>query len=542
MYKVLIVEDEMLVRVGLKNSIPWSQHDMKVIADVSNGREALAVYESEKPDLIVTDLKMPVMDGLEMISEIRSKDVDTKILILSCMEEFEYARKAASLKVSGYILKLTMTVEEMEDVLASVAEELRSRSLAPATPVPFNHRLSLNMLKEKLLKDYLFYGVYSEGELRTLLKQMDSPIDDPGRVAMAIMETNEYSRLLKRFSDDRGELIRFTVLNILNEIMDNHGAGEAYHDRDHRYILLFSFDPRNGDEDNRAKLNVVFDNIRKVMLTYFDVPVFIGVSAFGDGFRHLKKRYQDCVALMEGRYFSEAYVQFAAEWSPLGGERRWKQLTLKSCSAWESLGAPYGEDLRRETEKRLAQPLPDEASWKRLFVGLMDWSRAYLGIPEDHAALMELSGSERIQASPAVLDSIHAWEVYLEETAKLKDMIKSVSKEVAEAVQYIQKRYDQDISLKEISEYVQLSPNYLSMLFKKDMGRNLIEYMTDYRIQKAKELLRSTSLKTYEIAENVGVPDSAYFSRLFKKATGVSPVEFRKTKVLGGKAGSHEDT
>jgi two-component system, response regulator YesN len=544
MYKVLIVEDEMLVRVGLKNSIDWSKHGMEVVADVSDGREAMASYERDKPDLIITDLKMPVMDGLELISTIRASDSDTKILILSCIEEFEYARKAASLKVSGYILKLTMTVDEMDGVLASVHEELRSRNqnqIQTTSPVPFNYRLSLSMLKEKLLKDYLFYGIYSESELGSLLHQMESPIGAPGRVVAAIMETNKYSRLLKRFNDDRGELIKFSVLNILNEILDNHGAGEAYHDWDNRYLLIFSFDLKTSPEEIRSKLTVVFDNIRKVMLTYFDVPVFIGVSAVGEGFRQLKKLYQDCVSMMERRYFSESFVQFAADWRPLGGERRWRQLVLKSCDAWESLGAPYYSDLKDETERRLEHPLPDEQSWKSLFVGLMDWSSAYLGIPEDHAALMELSGSERVHASPSILDSIQDWEAHLEETAKLKDMIKSVSKEVADAVHYIQSRYDQEISLKEISEFVQLSPNYLSLLFKKDMGRNLIEYLTDYRIEKAKELLRSTSLKTYEIAEIVGVPDSAYFSRIFKKTTGVSPIEFRKRRVMSGRAGSNED-
>jgi two-component system response regulator YesN len=539
MYKVLIVEDEMLVRVGLKNSMPWSKHNMEVIADVSNGQEALAVYERDKPDLIITDLKMPVMDGLELIAAVRREDQNTKILILSCIEEFEYARRAASLNVSGYILKLTMTVGEMETVLSAVRKELASRS--PSAPSTLSHPMNVNKLKEKLIKDYLFYGVYSETELAVHLKQMNSRIE-PSRMMMAILETSEYSRLLKRFNDERGELIHFTILNVLNEILGNHGLGEAFHDHGNRYLLLFSCDEHSTDEDIRIKLNDMFENARKALKTYFDVSVFICASDLSQGFRPLKKLYRECSVGMEARYFSETPILFLSDRRLGNPEIKWKKAMLASCSAWGRLGETLQQDLRLEVQKRTEQPLSDERSWKRLFNGLMDWTCSYLGIPEDHSALVEMSGAKRIEASPTIRDSVEAWEIHLEETANVKSMIKSVSKEVADAVQYIRQHYDQEISLKEISDYVQLSPNYMSLLFKKDMGRNLIEYLTDYRMEKAKELLQSTTLKTYEIAENVGVPDSAYFSRIFKKTTGVSPLEFRKRRVLSGKAGSHEDS
>jgi two-component system response regulator YesN len=538
MYRVMIVEDEMLVRVGLKNSIMWSKYEMEVIADVSNGKEALAVYEKEKPDLIITDLKMPVMDGMEFISIVRRKDPDTKILILSCIEEFEYARKAANLKVSGYILKLTMTIDEMETILASVHRELKSRN--QTTPVTLNHRMNLNMLKEKLIKDYLFYGAYSDSELAVLLKQMNSRIE-PSRMMLAIMETSQYSRLLKRFNDERGELIHFTILNVLNEILTNHDMGEAYHDHDNRYLILFSFDKRLEDGEIRATLNEMFENIRKAMSTYFNVPVFICTSAASQGFLPLKKLYKECSDGMEARYFSDFPFLFLSDRRTENPESKWKKAVLASWTAWERLGEPFLQDLRLEVQTRTEQSLPDERSWKQLFVGLMDWTCSYLGIPEDHSALMELSGAKRIEASSSIRDSVETWETHLAETANVKSMIKSVSKEVAGVLQYIRERYDQNISLKEISDHVQLSPNYMSLLFKKEMGRNLIEYLTNYRLEKAKELLRSTTLKTYEIAETVGVPDSAYFSRIFKKATGVSPLEFRKKRVMGGIAGTHEN-
>ncbi|MBJ6360756.1 helix-turn-helix domain-containing protein [Paenibacillus sp. GCM10012307] len=536
MFKVLIVEDEMLVRVGLTNSIAWSKYDMEVIADVSNGREALAIYMNEKPDLIVTDLKMPVMDGLELISTIRSKDVDTKILILSCIDDFEYARKAANLKVSGYILKLTMTMEEIEGTLEEIRKELVAHSYSFKPPV--QQQLSLDLLKEKVLKDYLFYGVYSEDEMGTIMQQFEPPIHT-GPIAVAILETYQYDRLHERFDDDRGKLIQFSILNILNEIMVNHGGGIAYHDQKNRYLMIFSFLSHHSAETNRSRLTAVFDNIQKAMHSYFNVPVFISVSATGEGFHSMRRFYQECTRMLNDRYFSHTAIITSVE-NRIIGEPKFKKLIANSCNKWALLGESYYKNLQETTFHALKQPLQDEGDWKQVFIHLMEWTRAYLAIPDDQAALMELSGTERILVSPTIYDSIQAWENYLEETAKLKHMIKSVTKEVAEAVKYIQMRYDQDITLKEISELVNLSPNYLSLLFKKNMGRNLIEYLTDYRIEKAKELLQKTNLKTYEIAENVGFSDSAYFSRIFKKVTGISPLEFRKIKVLGGTA-KHED-
>jgi two-component system response regulator YesN len=358
---------------------------------------------------------------------------------------------------------------------------------------------------------------------------------------LAIMETSQYSRLLKRFNDERGELIHFTILNVLNEILTNHDMGEAYHDHDNRYLILFSFDKRLEDGEIRATLNEMFENIRKAMSTYFNVPVFICTSAASQGFLPLKKLYKECSDGMEARYFSDFPFLFLSDRRTENPESKWKKAVLASCSAWERLGEPFLQDLRLEVQTRTEQPLQGERSWKQLFVELMDWTCSYLGIPEDHSALMELSGAKRIEASSSIRDSVETWETHLAETANVKSMIKSVSKEVAGVLQYIRERYDQNISLKEISDHVQLSPNYMSLLFKKEMGRNLIEYLTNYRLEKAKELLRSTTLKTYEIAETVGVPDSAYFSRIFKKATGVSPLEFRKKRVMGGIAGTHEN-
>ena len=112
MYRVLIAEDEVFVRLGLKMSVEWEKMDMRVIADAANGQQAWDIYEKEHPDIILTDIRMPVMDGMELIRRIRERDRETRIVILSCLEEFQLVREAISMGVSDYILKLTMTPED----------------------------------------------------------------------------------------------------------------------------------------------------------------------------------------------------------------------------------------------------------------------------------------------------------------------------------------------------------------------------------------------------------------------------------------------
>lgn len=134
MYRVLIVEDELFVRLGIKMSVEWEALDMEVIADVSNGEQAWEVYVREEPDIILTDLKMPIMDGMELIRRVREKSDRTRIIILSCLEEFALVRESISMDVTDYILKLTMTREDMEKVLDKARTELEALKRAQERP------------------------------------------------------------------------------------------------------------------------------------------------------------------------------------------------------------------------------------------------------------------------------------------------------------------------------------------------------------------------------------------------------------------------
>ena len=200
MYRVLIVEDELFVRLGIKMSVEWEKLDMEVIADVSNGEQAWEVYVREEPDIILTDLKMPIMDGMELIRRVREKSDRTRIIILSCLEEFALVRESISMDVTDYILKLTMTREDMEKVLDKARTELEAlkRAREPAGVSPEKQR-------QELL-DFFYYNTWGEREYGERLRKIGLPFGEKN-LLMAELEINRYEEVQKRFGDDYGVLV-----------------------------------------------------------------------------------------------------------------------------------------------------------------------------------------------------------------------------------------------------------------------------------------------------------------------------------------------
>lgn len=139
MYKVLIAEDEILVRLGLANSINWENLGMTLTAQASNGVQALELFRAEHPDIVITDIRMPLMDGMDLIREIRKIDSHCKLIIITCVEEFSYARQAITYQVEDYILKLTMDIKQIESLLINIRKKLDASDTAKQTTALSSH-------------------------------------------------------------------------------------------------------------------------------------------------------------------------------------------------------------------------------------------------------------------------------------------------------------------------------------------------------------------------------------------------------------------
>ncbi|MCD9023246.1 response regulator [Cohnella sp. NL03-T5] len=526
MYKVLIVEDEMLVRLGLRNSVNWNKFNMTVVADASDGRTAWEWYVRENPDIVITDLKMPDMDGMALISKIREKDKITRIIVLTCMEEFDLARKAVSLGVSDYMIKLTMTEEEMETVLQKTVHELQLRDNSnPTKPIV---QASPHLVKEKLLKDFVFYNIYSAQEFGNYVNELKLRLS-PARLILCSMEIDNYKDLEEKFRDEQGQLIKMSLLNILEEILGNCGRGEAFYFDEMHYIVIFSFSDIVSEQAVHQELYGILNRIKEVIGSYFSVSVSFGISSIHNGFPSFGKMYHEALKALEKKFFMGTGLFLSSTSHRSEGEVIEKIDGLKHLPDLSKL---LGE---QETMKinlkidSLVNRLPDDKkSFQQFFCELVQWISVALYSNGDHGSALVLDYNRKIQQCDTLVEMIADFNTYVSDALGNSRRKKKLSKEVSMAVQFIANHFGRDISLVQVAEYVNLSSSYLSNLFKKELQVNFIEYLNHVRIERAKELLLGTYLKSYEIADEVGFSEHTYFSKVFKRSTGLSPNEFRK--------------
>ena len=396
--KVLIVEDEVLVRYGLKSAIDWKKLDMEIIGDAANGKQALEIYEKNRPDIILTDIKMPIMDGLEMISNIREKDQDTQIVILTCYEEFIYLQSAMRLGVCDYISKLKMRPVEIEAAMTKIKAQL-DRKEAKIESSPQNE-----LLKEEVITQYMFYHQIPGETFRSKMEKLNLAIEEKNLI-LCRLALHKYEDAQKRMNDSQGRLTSFMVKNIVGDVVDSYGKGELIQEKDHYFLLLMNM--KDDSEESFIRLDVMLRKISQALKELLDVQAVWSVSSIGQSWKELYEMYQECCRKME------------------------------------------------------------------------------------------------------------------EETRQL-------SVEIDKAVKYIKEHLNEKLTLAQVAEQIKLSPNYLSSLFKKELQVSFVDYITECRVEKAKDLLMHTDMKTCEVAESTGFSDESYFSKTFKKITGKRPSAFRK--------------
>jgi len=519
-YKVFFVEDEIITREGIRDNVDWQDNGFEFCGEAADGEMALPLLRTVKPDVLITDIKMPFMDGLQLSKIVRERMPWMKIVILSGHDEFEYAQEAIKLGVTDYLLK-PVTAGKLQDVLRKLTRQLDQERKEQENLKKLQVQVEENraILRERLLFKLIVGAVSPTDAIET---GQALGLDLAARYYLVIFLKIELKDRSEQYDHDEYLQLQSVITAMAEKNPDILVLKRDWSD----LILVMKGNTSEYLEEDRDFL--LHEIRQEVAESRYQLALGMG---------NLKTRIDDI-----SQSFAEALVnvQDSTGKTEPGLNRDVEQAELLKVdkSAVESYLHSGVKDEFDEFFNTYMRPLCDAALKSSLIKNYI-----FVDVTLAAAKLVNELGGDVDKVIPE-LSSIETTMSNIKNVEELREQVYKILSDVLtyrdnqanglhgnliyQAKEYIDLHYTEPgLSLHEVASHANLSASHFSVVFGQEAGQTFKEYLTEVRINKAKELLRMTALRATDIAYQVGYNDPHYFSSVFKKNTGLSPIEFR---------------
>lgn len=534
--KVFLVEDEMVIRRGIKNSIDWEKEGYIFCGEASDGELAYPMIIKEKPDILITDIRMPFMDGLELCKLVKKELPNIKILILSGYDEFDYAKEAIRLGVTEYLLK-PISSGKLLEALNWVSESIRREKEDKDLVRKYMEEMRENTEHEK----QKFFEQMIAGNL-----SMADALETGKKYEMNL-SAGMYNLLLFRFTlgeENRksGELLgeaEYAIEKLterLEYVFEFQRGVEGW-----AFLLM-----ADNEEQMSERVKELSKDLEEIMKNYSTIAYFGGIGQPVARLRELEESFREAERALAARFTMELNRIISVEDIRMAQNvDTLDDIEITSFGEIEKTRTMLEKFLNNGAEDEIDEfvdvyinELPEENLKSVLmrqyiimdaYIVMMSFCEKIEGIEGEMQAQ-----SEELKNSMKTIQTLEEIKNYIRMLLKkiigVRDTIsgRRYSDIIEIAKDQIRKTYMSDeISLNTIAAEVGTSPSYFSSIFSKEMGKTFVEYLTEIRMDRAKELLMCSSMKISEIGYEVGYKDPHYFSYIFKKTQNCTPKEFR---------------
>lgn len=534
--KVFLVEDEMVIRRGIKNSIDWEKEGYIFCGEASDGELAYPMIIKEKPDILITDIRMPFMDGLELCKLVKKELPNIKILILSGYDEFDYAKEAIRLGVTEYLLK-PISSGKLLEALNGVSESIRREKEDKDLVRKYMEEMRENTEHEK----QKFFEQMIAGNL-----SMADALETGKKYEMNL-SAGMYNLLLFRFTlgkENRksGELLgeaEYAIEKLterLEYVFEFQRSVEGW-----AFLLM-----ADNEEQMSERVKELSKDLEEIMKNYSTIAYFGGIGQPVARLRELEESFREAERALAARFTMELNRIISVEDIRMAQNvDTLDDIEITSFGEIEKTRTMLEKFLNNGAEDEIDEfvdvyinELPEENLKSVLmrqyiimdaYIVMMSFCEKIEGIEGEMQAQ-----SEELKNSMKTIQTLEEIKNYIRMLLKkiigVRDTIsgRRYSDIIEIAKDQIRKTYMSDeISLNTIAAEVGMSPSCFSSIFSKEMGKTFVEYLTEIRMDRAKELLMCSSMKTSEIGYEVGYKDPHYFSYIFKKTQNCTPKEFR---------------
>ena len=523
---LLLVEDEEAIKDKLMNNVSWADYGFGPVLSASNGLEALEILEKHPIKIMVTDVQMPKMTGIELIKEVKKRGYQMKIIVISGFADFEYAQESIKLNVSDYLLK-PFASKRLLEVVLRFKEELEKEEAQES---------EMNVLKEQLKKnkaaliEKLFLDLINgngetniDGQFKFL--GINEILNQDFQIAVMEIPDNQ----LQEMDEEEKYLLNFQLYQQAQRLV-NANAYQNYIINHHRnQVVLIMIKP---DQDLPIRLAEILTQMGLVL----KVSLACGLGRQYRDLKDLAISYREACSALQYRYLYGLNQVFSInDLNPdphsyhkiLNSLQRYPIFDNLKIGADSAVEADLKNIVNEMRQAKLSSELSKMVANNLILLTFTTLNELGYNAGEilgtNDNTLINLNRVESLEEMEQLLTSFFN---------RINDYIRqkriSLNHQLVEEIrQHIDLHFAEDITLSGMANQYKISPSYLSLLFAERTGKNFIDYLTERRIKKAKELLKHTDLKIYEISNSVGYHDSFYFSNCFKKITGVSPSEYR---------------
>lgn len=538
MFSLLVVEDERWVRQGLCETIDWHSEGIQEIWDAGDGEEAIQRIENGVPDIIITDIRMPGMDGIALLQEIRRRQIDSQVIVISGFNDFEYARIALRNGAADYVLKPIRKNDMISAVRRCIQKLMQDRKNREwMDQLSGALRESLPLARVRLLENLLAGGTRSVSfePIRKQWQQMGIELD-PEKIYTVVISVHHWGRGNIRKEDRR--LLLYALGNMAEEIGNRLGRSVSFspgfpaNSHDEADLVLLYSNTTEAEKSGRiTALSQLIERAQELL----GLTVTIGCSQESD-VSTLPIAYEEAIHA-SARYFYDGVGRVYLSAGPMQDQTG--PAFYYGPPGWDNRLVSALQTCENRVVEQLVEELVDHMEIHRsrccpltMLRGLRlllqtSYQKTLAGYTPGHPERADQLPP--FELPPCTLDTVKDVlidTIWLTDLAALLD---GSRKKISErALQFVDQRYDKGITLSDVAEHLELHPAYFSKMFHEEVGETFSKYIIRYRMEKAKQLLRETSLKIYEVSAQVGYNDVKYFTKLFKEAEGMSPAQYRE--------------
>ncbi len=543
MIKILIVDDEAIIRKGIITSIDWESMGMTVVGEAANGREGFEKALLLQPDIVITDVRMPVVDGLELTKLLRENMPDVRVVIISGYDEFKYAREALRMGVNEYLLK-PIGADELIKIMRKQCDEIIKK----------NNEISQDIRIKTIFRENLIYmqtrfiTSILKGDGGTISdiidKSQELNVDLSGKeFQLIIIDIDDFFLITENKISSEKELLINKIKNCAEEILNPSTKSiVCVSDSDYLFSII------NVKDSNRYDLFNLYKEIRYTVKKQYGITLTIGVSKIYKAISELPMAYDEVLCILKNKVFvGKDRIITIDDVEKVGTV---SQGIYPSSDEKEVIGYLKTMDIDKlfmVLERMYSNFIVTKADYSEVkntclrVIAIAESQLDELGVDFRNYGERHFGGYAEIEKYETIED-IKLWmknifQGYIEAMQKGKnEKFKGI---VKVAMQYMNDHYAENIGVEDIAAITYVSPNYFSRVFKKETGKSFTEWLNTVRLDKAKVILKDIKFRVYEVAEKVGYNDYKIFANNFKKYVGCTPKEYRENLLQASQNNTH---